>query len=98
MTISKKYTVTILGQKYSLVSDEPEELIMRSAEIVNGLMADITQRATTVDNTKVAVLVSLKLARDYLAAQQIIQAHTSHYNHLVTVLDTALRTLSDSCQ
>jgi len=98
MTTSKKYIVTILGQKYSLVSDEPEELIMRSAEIVNGLMAEITQRSSTVDSTKVAVLVSLKLARDYLAAQQVIQAHTQHYSHLVTVLDTALRTLSDSCQ
>lgn len=96
MTLSKKYTVTILGQKYSLVSDEPEELIMRAAEIVNGLMAEITQRATSIDTAKVAVLVSLKLARDYLACQQVVQAHTNHTTHLATVLDTALRTLSDS--
>jgi cell division protein ZapA (FtsZ GTPase activity inhibitor) len=68
---AQKIKVTILGESYSLVSDESEDLVKTSASLVDSMMHDLTRKlGTAVEARKIAVLVALQLANKQLAAEQ----------------------------
>jgi len=68
---AQKIKVTILGESYSLVSDESEELVKSSASLVDTMMQDLTRKlGTAVEARKIAVLVALQLANKQLATEQ----------------------------
>lgn len=57
-----KYTVSVFGDTYTLVSDEPREHILDVAATVDLLMQEIAQKSNCDDGKRVAVLAALKLA------------------------------------
>ncbi len=59
---TKKYKVTIFGESYVLVSDEPEGRLSRSTALVDALMQDIAQQSGITDVKKLAVLAALQVA------------------------------------
>lgn len=68
---TQKIKVTILGESYTLVSDESEELIKSSAALVDNQMQELTKKlGTSIEARKIAVLVALQLASKQLAAEQ----------------------------
>ena len=65
----KKYTVTIFGDQYVLVSDEGREHVMKIASIVDSLMHDIADVSQLSDAKKVAVLANLRMADKILTLE-----------------------------
>jgi cell division protein ZapA (FtsZ GTPase activity inhibitor) len=66
---AKSYKVSILGEQYSLVSDEPEGHVMQSALMVDSLLREIAEKSGSADTKKVAVLAALQLASRLVYAQ-----------------------------
>jgi cell division protein ZapA (FtsZ GTPase activity inhibitor) len=60
----KRYIVHILGEDYTIVSDETDNHVMASAKHVNDLMADIIGKVPSASLQKVAVLTALRIASD----------------------------------
>lgn len=58
----KKYTLTVFGDSYTIVSDEPEQHILAAANHVDRLMNDISAKAQDMPVQKLAVLAALKIA------------------------------------
>ncbi|GAB4181332.1 MAG: hypothetical protein Tsb0017_23070 [Geothermobacteraceae bacterium] len=58
--------VTILGQQYSVRSDDDPEKVARVADFVNRRLTDLASRAPTADTHQVTVLALLNLAGEYL--------------------------------
>ena len=58
----KKQTVTIFDDKYTIVSDEPEELLSQAIASTNNLMASLSEQTGLVDKKKIAVLAVLQMA------------------------------------
>lgn len=65
----KRYIVRILGDDYTIISDEPDNHVMASAKQVDDLMADIITKVPSASIQKVAVLAALRIASDLLHTQ-----------------------------
>lgn len=57
-----KYIVTILGESYTLLSDESEQDVRKASNQVDILMNEIAHKAPHISNHDRAILVALKLA------------------------------------
>ena len=90
MQALKKYRVSIFGEAYSLVSDESEEHIVQSAQLVDALMREIAEKAQLMDSHKVTVLVALKLSSRVLALEAEIEKSRQNQGKLVDLLDREL--------
>lgn len=65
----KKYKVTIAGESYFLVSDEPEEHIKHVAESVDDQMRHIAKSGHSDDPQRLAVLVALQSTSKMMVKQ-----------------------------
>jgi len=59
---SKRHTIQICGESYTIVSDESEEQIRSSVAMVDTLMREIAGGSVSSSLKKVAVLAALKLS------------------------------------
>ncbi len=62
MSEIKKRTVTIFDELYTILSDEPEELLSQAVTYVNDNVHTLSQKAGVQDKTKVALLSALQIA------------------------------------
>jgi cell division protein ZapA len=69
MAAKRSVLVRILGQEYRIRSDADEASIQRVASFVDETMAKIRERTRTVDTLDLAILASLNLANDLIAAR-----------------------------
>ncbi|HBZ72235.1 MAG TPA: hypothetical protein DEP35_21885 [Deltaproteobacteria bacterium] len=69
MAAKRSVLVRILGHEYRIRSDADEASIQRVASFVDETMARIRERTRTVDTLDLAILASLNLANDLLAAR-----------------------------
>jgi cell division protein ZapA len=83
MRQSTRFQVAIAGCSYSLVSDEPEELIVRSTALVEKLLQEIRAKAPQVDSEKALVLAAVQLALDYVKIDLRDKHHQVTINRLV---------------
>ena len=68
----KKYTITVFGDSYTIISDESEECILNAAIQIDQLMKEIAAKAPDMQAQKIAILAALKVA---LAMQAITLEH-----------------------
>lgn len=87
---AKKYKVTIFGDSYGLVTDEPEEHVMQTASMVDAHMTEIANRLESVDSKKLAVLAALQIASKLRQAEQAINQGHERNLHLADAIDSAL--------
>ena len=59
---AKKYKVSILGETYSLVSDESEEVVNRSFALIEELINDISTKSSTLTGSKIVAFALIKAA------------------------------------
>ena len=64
------YKVIILGDEYTIVSDEPEEHIIKAANYTHALMQEIIQKAPYALPKTIAVLAALRLASKVINAEE----------------------------
>jgi len=90
----KKYTVTIFGDQYTLVSDEAQEHIMRVASLVDSLMQGIAETSKVSDTKKIAVLASLQMAEKLLSLETGAEKKERRQQALVNRIDKVLLSIS----
>lgn len=75
----KKYTVSIFGDTYTLVSDESEVDVVKAAVNVDGLIKEVVQKMPNLSNYNAAILVSLKLALKHV----VLETEYTNNNHVI---------------
>jgi len=88
-----KYKVSIFGESYFLVSDEPEERIMAAARLVDTCMRDIAEKSQITESKRIAVLVALQLASRTLANKDIVDLQQKQSEKLLDFIDQELSQL-----
>jgi cell division protein ZapA len=68
--------VEILGQEYTVKSDEGEERVKDIAEYVNRKIKEVSERTKTVSTLNLAILAAMNIANDYLEAVEDKKAFT----------------------
>ncbi len=86
-----KYTVHILGEPYTVITDEAELHVNASAEMVDRIMQEITARASGIDTQRIAVLGALRLASDCLKAQFRSTEYEHEHERLGRLIDQELQ-------
>lgn len=66
MNEAKNYIIRILNDQYTLSSDESQEHINKSSELVNLFIREIVDRNKQMEHKKVAVLAALRMASHIL--------------------------------
>jgi len=66
MTVKNKVTVRILGQEYTIRSDESREFVQNVANLIDDKMRAIHERNKKFSTTWVAVLTALNVGDDFL--------------------------------
>jgi len=69
MTVKNKVIVRILGQEYSIRSDESREFVQRVANLIDDKMRNIYDKNKKFSTTWVAVLTALNVGDDFLKLQ-----------------------------
>jgi len=85
-SLVKKYKITIGGESYFLVSDEPEDRVRAVAALVDAQMRSIAHQGHSDDPKRVAVLVALQCASKMLAAHEVVAQHHVHITRLIDQL------------
>lgn len=67
------YEVKILGVSYTLVTDEPEDLIKRSAYMVDELLSQASENKHGHDFQRASILALVRLASQLLQREQDIK-------------------------
>ncbi len=83
----KKFTVTILGQEYTIVSDEAEQQVLQAAALINTWMQEIVQKSQGIDPKKVAVLVALQCANRLLEVESHLKTFSKREQQLISLID-----------
>lgn len=79
----KKYKMTIAGESYFLVSDEPEERINRVAQYVDDHMRRIAQLGHADDPQRLAVLVALQTTSKMLEYSELMKTFQQHHEKMI---------------
>lgn len=87
---NKKYKVSILGESYSIVSDEDQNLITQAAQLVDLRMEEIDQLAVISEPKKIAVLAALQIASELVRLKAQADQAKLHQKALVDIIDQAL--------
>ena len=88
----KKYKITIGGESYFLVSDEPEERVRTVARLVDSQMRAIAQAGHSDDPKRVAVLVALQCASKMLANTELIEKCQAYNDKLLGLIAQEMTT------
>ncbi len=86
----KKYKVTIAGESYFLVSDEPEEHIKQVAESVDTQMRKIAQSGYSDDPQRLAVLVALQSTSKMMVSSDRLDQVQQYTNKMIEHITTEL--------
>lgn len=70
-----RYKVTIAGESYFLVSDEPEEHVRAVARLVDDQMRTLATTGLTDDPKRIAVLIALQCASKMVAANALVESY-----------------------
>jgi cell division protein ZapA len=59
-----RVSVQIMGQGYSLLTDEPKDMVEKMAKYIDSKMMNIAKRAPNLPKEKVAILSSLEIVEE----------------------------------
>ncbi|MCL7749811.1 MULTISPECIES: cell division protein ZapA [Halalkalibacter] len=66
----QRITVSIYGQQYTVVGEEPPAYVKDVARIVDQKMREIKKRNPYLDTTRLAVLTAVNIVDDYVKLQK----------------------------
>lgn len=70
MTVKNKVVVRILGQEYTIRSDESREFVQKVANLIDDKMRAIYEKNKKFSTSWIAVLTALNVGDDYLKLEQ----------------------------
>ena len=83
----KKYKMTIAGESYFLVSDEPEERINRVAQYVDDNMRRIAQMGHADDPQRLAILVALQSTSKMMEYLELTKTFSQRHEKMIDQLN-----------
>lgn len=87
---TKSIKIHILGEDYSIVSDESADHIVQAAELVNSYMQEITAKSSVSNEKRIAVLGALRLASKLVQLEAAVSQDKKKEQELIALLDTVL--------
>jgi cell division protein ZapA (FtsZ GTPase activity inhibitor) len=87
----RNYTVVILGDTYTIASDEPEEHVAEAANYVHVLMQEYMSKAPHIPLKTVAIFAALKLASTVLQHEAALQAHADKQGALLLLVEGQIK-------
>ena len=78
-----KYKITIAGESYFLVSDEPAERINHVAQYVDEHMRRIAQAGHADDPQRLAILVALQTTSKMMEYLELIKTYQAHHEKMI---------------
>ena len=90
MNEAKQYTIRILDDEYSVVSDESADQVFEVAQLVDNLAQEIARKAPNADHKKILALVALRFARDWHSAQKHIDFSSEVHSTLIESINREL--------
>jgi cell division protein ZapA (FtsZ GTPase activity inhibitor) len=93
MENKRNHTVTIFGDQYNLVTDEPESYIYHAAQEVDRSMRSIAEKSTRADIKKVAVLVALQAMCKLVALENAQKDEKLQCKELINSIDRQLSSI-----
>lgn len=74
MENQRALTVSILGKKYSLLTDETNEIVEQAAQLISNALQQIeSSQTTSTDMVKKTTFVALKIAVDLIKERKALQ-------------------------
>lgn len=92
MNEAKNYTIDILGDRYTIISDEPAEHVTEAAACVNSIVQEIYAYDGSIDQRKAVVLAALRIASNLIHAEQNVRMMHTEGQKLIQSIDAYLCT------
>jgi len=86
----KSYKLEIFNDQYTLLSDESEKHLEKSAALVDKYMKEIADRVTTKDVSRIAVLAAIRLASTVLYREAELEEKQQYETKLIALIDEQL--------
>lgn len=90
----KSYKMTIFDSQYTLVSDEHEARIIKSAHYVDTIMKEIAEKSRLHDVQKIAVLAALKIVHCMFDLQDELENSKQIEHSLVKRIEQEIENLA----
>jgi cell division protein ZapA (FtsZ GTPase activity inhibitor) len=87
MREKQRYTVSILGATYDVVSDEESEIVWAVVHKVDALLQDISARTKSSDVQSTAIFAALMLATELNKLERDVQKQTEQVCALADMLE-----------
>ncbi len=82
----QRYKVTIGGESYFLVSDEPEERVKAVASFVDTQMRSMAQLGHNDDVKRLAVLVAIQCASKMVASADLLEYYQVRHEKILSTI------------
>jgi cell division protein ZapA (FtsZ GTPase activity inhibitor) len=82
----QKYTVTLLGQSYTFVSDEAEDSVHTALAFVEQTLKEVVAHTKTVELQKVALLTAITVALQKVKLEENIALQEDQQAKLMSLL------------
>lgn len=86
----KKVQVVIGGKQFSLLSDEPEDHVLLSAQAVNTIVQEIAQAMPHADETKIALLAAIQIASSLKKSELLHKQHEQTIERSIAMIDALI--------
>ncbi len=89
----KKYKIAIYGSNYTIVSDEPQDIINEAAKLVDAHMRDTAASSQIHDPKSLAILAALNSAVKSVNAQNEVNQMIDSYQKLLDKVELEIKVL-----
>lgn len=86
----KSYQLEIFGDKYSLLSDESEQHVVKSAQLVDKYMREIADKVTVKSQQRIAVLTAVRIASILFYKEAELEEQQLHVDEIVELISREL--------
>jgi len=83
----KSHQLKIFDDKYLLLSDESEEHVIKSAQMVDKYMKEIAGKVTDTSSQRIAVLAAVRIASMLLYKEKELEQQRLHEEEIVGLID-----------
>lgn len=92
-SMPERYTITIFGNSYTIVSDEEPEVVMKLLRDVETAMGTMAAKIESNDGQKVAVLTALQFAYRLREAEIALRKKEQQELKIIDCIDQQLSSL-----
>lgn len=92
MQTTEQYTFSVMGQSYTIVSDEERSVVQQAVELVEDLMRQAASKTRGGEIHRVAVLTAIKLAHECNTLKKHAEEQEKLSMQVVDLIDRELVT------